>query len=214
MGRLPPEIVQGILSCIGDFDTLKAAISTCRYLHTVFISQKKEIVTQVLVNRIGWDVLPESILAYETSLPGPYEPYMLGYDESSAPGPYEAQKTEEFFEKHLSRRMTSLPKSMRWDITEALSILHRHNMTESLTEGLVSRGLVNSTLNPDSKPRLLPSDIHKIQRGYYLSLTKMHVLIQPSSWVISDEQRDAFYRQLKRFSERAGDNFYRTSVGS
>ncbi|KAI1211943.1 uncharacterized protein F4807DRAFT_416990 [Annulohypoxylon truncatum] len=125
MDKLPMEIVQNIFFRIDNFDTLRSAILTCRHLHAAFTSRERSIVTQVLVNQIGWDVLPEAIVVDESFRLEAY---------NSSLGTYDSQKAEEFSKKHLSHRMTSLSEPARWNLAEALPLVRLHKVVKFLAK--------------------------------------------------------------------------------
>ncbi|KAI1449125.1 hypothetical protein F5Y02DRAFT_373255 [Annulohypoxylon stygium] len=145
---LPPHFVEEILSLSLNFNMLRNLVRTSHYMHDLFTGREKYIVTRVLVNQIGWHVLPEAIATYESSLLGPYE----------------LQKAEEFSKKHLAHRMTSLSKSMRWSLTEAAPIVRLHQIVKCLARGYMDDA-EKSYSGPG--PRIIPKDIYEIQRAFY-----------------------------------------------
>ncbi|KAI1456766.1 hypothetical protein F4805DRAFT_430763 [Annulohypoxylon moriforme] len=184
MDNLSLEIVQMIFSYVDDLDTLRAITSTCRYLHVAFASWEKPIVTQVLLNQLGWDVLPEAIAV----------------DESSRLGPYDSQKAEEFSKRHLRHRMTSLDESTCWNLTEALQLARFYEVVEFLAEVIVESGWGSHVYNwiqedqHDPGPSL--ADFYRVERALYRFQLYWNIFGSSSAEVDLDEQRDVFFRHF------------------
>lgn len=61
--RLPVELLSGILSALDDLPSLSAATLASRTLHNAFTQAKRAILSSVLVNRVGADVIPDALAA-------------------------------------------------------------------------------------------------------------------------------------------------------
>ncbi|KAH8883481.1 hypothetical protein GQ53DRAFT_811480 [Thozetella sp. PMI_491] len=91
LDMLPPELQVLILSKLDDFGSLASAIFTCRNLYSAFSISPETTATQILVNQVGLDILPEAVAAFVSrSLPS--QPPEASY---------------EFFSKYLGMRCTN-----------------------------------------------------------------------------------------------------------
>lgn len=190
MDRLPPEIAQKIFFYIDDFNTLRAVVSTCRYLRAAFTSHEKLIATQVLLNQIDWDVLPEAVVVNESSRLGEYDPH----------------KAKEFSERHLKHRMTSLNESTRRGLAEAMSIVRLHEIVKFLAKQIANECLdyfyrpgLRACPGLERRPREpkpSPKDLYRIQRALYRFQLYWNMFGLPASTVPIDQQQDVFFQRF------------------
>ena len=64
---LSVELVQMVLSALPDVSSLQAAALSCPRLHFTFLEAEAAITAQVLLNQIDISVLPEAIVAFEST---------------------------------------------------------------------------------------------------------------------------------------------------
>ncbi len=77
--RLSIELHRLILLELDDIGSLGCAILSCHALHSAFSINPGVIATQVLVNQVGCDVLPEAIAAFESSRAGAEKDDFVGF---------------------------------------------------------------------------------------------------------------------------------------
>lgn len=61
--QLPVELLGGILSALDDLPSLSSATLASRTLHNAFTQTKRAILSSVLVNSVGADVIPDALAA-------------------------------------------------------------------------------------------------------------------------------------------------------
>ncbi|RFU35659.1 hypothetical protein B7463_g715, partial [Scytalidium lignicola] len=100
---LPLEAKQAIMAALPDVGSLRSMALTCSSFYDAFIAAETLITSQVLLNEVGHDVLPEAIAALESS-------HLM---------PWTRQRVQYFVFQHLHIRR---PPSQGWALSDALLI--------------------------------------------------------------------------------------------
>jgi hypothetical protein len=140
--QLPLEAKQAILSALTDLTTLKATALTCSSLYSAFKNAEELIITQVLLNEVGIDVLPEAIIAHASKT---------------------GAKPEAFTSEHLQTRNPL--RKVRWKFSEALPLSNSAKYVNYFACDFAKSGLATkldvSALDPSRE------ELDRIKRAFY-----------------------------------------------
>ncbi len=145
---LPVEAKQDIMSTLPDVWSLKSIALTSSSLYHAFTDAEVLITSQVLLNEVEFDVLPEAAAALE----------------SSRLKPWTRQRIQDFVFQHLRSRR---PPPQKWTLSDALLISKLYDHVHYFAADLASKTLVKAPiptyLNPDQAP-LSQNEITRIMR--------------------------------------------------
>lgn len=149
---LPPELKQAILSELPNASTLLSLVSTCSSFYHTFLNAEPLITKSVLHIQIGWDLICDAMVVYE----------------STALEHYSDDTATELLKMYTRNDFTTLPQ--RWKLRDALAIGGLHDHIE-----FFSRAFACSTLSinpvtalPEALPPLLSSsETTRIKRTFY-----------------------------------------------
>lgn len=149
---LPVELVRMLLSHLPDVASLQAAALSCPLFFYAFLKAEGTITTQVLLNHIDISVLPEAMIATESSLLRPHDPEPEG-----------REAILEFVSRNLRQR-PSLPRY--WSLRNALDLSRLHFYVDWLAEQFSKQLLIKKPLSQTSS---FPTrqERCRIERAFY-----------------------------------------------
>jgi hypothetical protein len=167
---LPAEVKQAILSAIPDIPSLISAALTCSPLYHTFKDAESLITTSVLLNQIDKDVLPEAILALE----------------SSKISPVTKPEVEDFARQQLRVRNAA---PLRWTVSDALPLSKFHEAVHFFAEDFTKRALSKTTVS------YAPSrnEMNRIERTLYRFEIYRNMYSQVHHLCSVDEQKAIFF---------------------
>jgi hypothetical protein len=144
---LPVEARQGIMCAITTVDSLRSMALACSSFFHAFQDAEVLITTQVLLNEVGLDVLPEAVAVLE----------------SSRTNSWSRQKAADFISRHLHNR-TVPPLS--WTLSDALSVSKFYHHVHFFTADFATKTLASVPCEREAAP-LSQAEIARIERAFY-----------------------------------------------
>jgi len=150
--KLPVELKQNLLSALTDASSLRSAALSCPSMYYAFVNAEELIISQVVKNQIDADVLPEAVVALE----------------SSRLQPWTRHGVMDFIRHHLHAR-TCLPRS--WTLSEALALGRLHSGVERFAAEFMAEMLNSSSAFAyiDAPPgwSVSKNEMIRVQRAFY-----------------------------------------------
>ncbi|KAI1764337.1 hypothetical protein GGR53DRAFT_466462 [Hypoxylon sp. FL1150] len=148
--NLPMELHWNILENVSDVRALASTALTCRALYSAFKAKDADLPTDVLINTIGYSVLPEAVFAYQCSPPflsvpvhsTIYKHNWLDPDQTRAAHNYAKE-----FIRHIKQR--NVPTFIKWGMDEALLLSDFH---QDVVVPLTQRFIRSAAAEPISLP--------------------------------------------------------------
>ncbi|KAI0148796.1 hypothetical protein GGR57DRAFT_504913 [Xylariaceae sp. FL1272] len=156
---LPTELIQEVLSQVGDVRSLLRASQTCRAVRDAFIGGRNIIINNAVFNTIHPSVLPDAIVRHESR---PWKVYALFNDSNESKK--EHTRSIAAFTKEFLLTRPAPPKS--WNPVDAIALLRLHNIVEHFATWILHTCLSRVSNRLGSDPPT-SSEIRRVQRALY-----------------------------------------------
>ena len=147
--QLPVDLIQRVLCSLPNLSSLKNAALCCAAIFRAFKGAESIITTRISTNQISSDVLPEAIVAYESSR----------LQSSSL------QNVKENFAAAYLRKRPSLQRE--WTLNSALPVEQLHVYVSSLAQIFMNQAMAKKPFNGPESPAPTHAEVCRFERALY-----------------------------------------------
>ena len=153
MERLPVELTQMVMSATSDILILKRVALSCPILYYAFLSDESKIMTNVLLNQVNLDVLPEAVATLASSRLQPH-----------AVEPDARKRILDFVTGYLQQRQTPLKS---FTMGDGFCLGKLHFMVSDFARMFAKTALAKAPVCSSKYTAPSRNEICRIERAFY-----------------------------------------------